>query len=209
MSDFDQEKRSSLKRMFTLGLGAALYFGSRDLFAEEKEKSVSVKSTDDPRGKFWEEFWNRPRELWLTRPESGESGRFCYWQNNAITSDYKNLSWLLRDIHVDEAKDIDIRLLDLIFGVTGWLGCYGVNKPFVVNSGYRTNKTNSGLEGAAKNSMHLHGKAIDGRIDGISAEYLGRVFAAFKTGGVGFYVNRKYDFIHADVGEIRYWLRKK
>lgn len=40
---------------------------------------------------------------------------------------------------------------------------------------------------------------MDGRIEGIPAAYLGRAIAAFKTGGVGFYVNRKNDFVHADV----------
>lgn len=190
------DRREAIKTIFLTG--ASTLLAARSGFAQAKNEKEQ----------FWESFWSKPRSLHLTRPESGEYGVFHYWDNGLITDEYEKLCWLLRDIRAEVSKPIDLELLNLICGVTGWLSLYGFNKPFVVHSGYRSEKTNSQLEGAAKNSMHLQGRAIDGRIEGLSAEYLGKVFAAFKTGGVGFYVNRQHDFIHADTGRIRYWLRK-
>ncbi|RCI74494.1 DUF882 domain-containing protein, partial [Pseudomonas aeruginosa] len=37
-------------------------------------------------------------------------------------------------------------------------------------------------------------------------QYQGRLMSAFRTGGVGFYINRQ-KFIHSDVGRVRYWVR--
>ncbi|CAJ4333466.1 Bacterial protein of uncharacterised function (DUF882) [Burkholderia pseudomallei] len=100
-----------------------------------------------------------------------------------------------------------MRLLNLLRGLQGWLEvAYGVTDPYQVNSGLRTDETNAVTEGAAKDSLHKRGMAVDGKIPGLPVEYVGRLFAAFQGGGVGFYVNRQR-FIHSDVGRVRYWVR--
>lgn len=203
------ERREALKKIILTGAGIMLANPCKKaLAAGSPSDNAVVKNSNDPRVNFWREFWENPRTLTLYRPESGERGEFCYWDKGRKTAEYDSVCWLLRDIHINERVDMNIELLDLICGISGWFRLYGINKPFIVHSGYRSKRTNSRLEGAAKNSYHTKGEAIDGRIDGISADYLGRAIAAFKTGGVGFYVNRKNDFVHADVGRVRYWLGK-
>jgi uncharacterized protein YcbK (DUF882 family) len=52
---------------------------------------------------------------------------------------------------------MDVRLLDTLCMMQRYLLINGVRQPLVVHSGYRSAKTNSNTEGAARNSMHLHG----------------------------------------------------
>ena len=153
-------------------------------------------------------FWSEPRTLTLHRPASGEKGTFCYWKDGSIyRPGYEDVCHLLRDVQANESKDMDIQLLNLLRGLTGWLDLsYGIRKPYEITSGYRSPHTNNKTENAAKNSLHLKGQAIDGRMEGIPVAYLGRLFAAFQTGGVGFYVNRARGFVHADTGRVRYWV---
>ncbi|HAT2715701.1 MULTISPECIES: YcbK family protein [Aeromonas] len=206
------ERREALRKIILTGAGIMMANPCKKLLAAgsfDTDHAVKPRQDiSDPRVVFWREFWERPRVLNFYRPESGERGEFCYWNNGQKTSDYESACWLLRDIHINEKVDMDVELLDLICGISGWFSLYGINKPFIVNSGYRSKRTNAKIEGAAKDSYHTLGKAMDGRIEGIPAAYLGRAIAAFKTGGVGFYVNRKNDFVHADVGRVRYWLGK-
>lgn len=154
-------------------------------------------------------FWDRDRTLRLYRPSTGERGNYCYWRNGKIDQDgYQKICHLMRDVQANKSKSMDINLLNMLRGLTGWLELsYGITTPFEVTSGYRSPETNEKLEGAAKNSMHLQGKAIDGRMKGIPPEYLGRLFASFQTGGVGFYINRERGFVHVDTGRVRYWVK--
>lgn len=153
-------------------------------------------------------FWARPRTLNLYRPATGEHRELCYWRDGRVDLDgYYAICRLLRDAKAGQAATIDIRLLNLMRGMTGWLeSTYGIREPYQVNSGFRTSTTNAATEGAARNSYHTKGMAVDGLIPGVPVEYLGRLFAAFQVGGVGFYINRQ-KFIHADVGRVRFWVR--
>ena len=114
---------------------------------------------------------------------------------------------MLRDVRADVAVQMDLRLLNLLRGIQGWLqAAYGITGPYRVNSGFRSEKTNALTEGAVKDSLHMRGMAVDGSVPGLPVEYIGQLFAAFQGGGVGFYVNRQR-FIHSDVGRVRYWVR--
>ncbi|MEM0550337.1 MULTISPECIES: YcbK family protein [Aeromonas] len=154
-----------------------------------------------------EAFWTMPRTLKLHRPDSGDEVTACYWRDGELDKHgYQEICQLMRDVRFNEAHDIDIRLLNLLRGGMGWLSLnYGIDTPFVITSGYRTKAHNDRLEGAAKNSAHLKGQAVDGYIKGIPVEFIGRLFAAFQGGGVGFYL--KQNFVHVDVAGIRYWVR--
>jgi uncharacterized protein YcbK (DUF882 family) len=55
----------------------------------------------------------------------------------------------------------------------------------------------------AQNSLHLLGKAIDIRTPGRELPMLRKAAVALKGGGVGYYP--KSDFVHVDVGRVRYW----
>ncbi|MGH8156655.1 MAG: YcbK family protein [Rhodanobacter sp.] len=153
-------------------------------------------------------FWAKPRVLNLYRPSTGEHQRLCYWQDGGLDrSGYLGICRLLRDAKAERAVTIDLRLLNLLRGMTGWLETvYGLSEPYQINSGYRTVTTNAMTEGAARNSFHIRGMAVDGRMPGLPEAYLGRLFAAFQGGGVGFYLNQQH-FIHTDVGRVRFWIR--
>nr|WP_304945205.1 DUF882 domain-containing protein [Xanthomonas euvesicatoria] len=151
-------------------------------------------------------FWAQPRVLRLYRPSSGEAVEACYWRDGRLdTAGYLQICRLLRDVRAGKAATIDIRLLNLLRGMQGWVEMtYGIRDPYQVNSGYRTQETNNDTEGAARQSLHMKGQAVDGLHPGLPLEYTGNLFKAFQGGGVGFYLNSK-KFIHADVGRVRQW----
>ncbi len=151
-------------------------------------------------------FWAQPRVLRLYRPATGESVEASFWTNGALDWDgYVRICRLMRDARAGEAATIDVRLLNLLRGVQSWLALnHGVSAPLHITSGFRTAHTNATTEGAAKNSLHTRGMAVDCRIPGIPTADLGGLFSAFQGGGVGLYLDRR-NFIHADVGRVRAW----
>lgn len=153
-------------------------------------------------------FWAQPRTLNLYRPATGEHSVVCYWRNGALDArGYREACHLLRDVQANATATIDLRLLNLLRGQQGWLeAAYGVRSPYQINSGYRTEHTNKNTEGAARNSLHTKGMAADGKYPDLPIEYQGHLLAAFRSGGVGFYINR-YQFIHSDVGRVRTWVK--
>ncbi len=153
-------------------------------------------------------FWAQPRTLNLYRPATGEHREICYWRDGGIDMNgYVEACHMLRDVQANQTVAMDIRLLNLLRGMTGWLeATYGIREPYNVHSGYRTTRTNEMTEGAVKDSYHTKAMASDGEVPGLPIEYQGRLMAAFRGGGVGFYINRQ-KFIHSDVGGVRFWVK--
>lgn len=152
-------------------------------------------------------FWDLPRQIYLHRRQSNENARIVYFNQGRIDEQgYRLACYLLRDVIAGQIMTMDLRLLDLICAVQAWLKYYGFNGPIIVNSGYRTAKTNGSLEGAAKNSMHLYGRAIDFTVPGLSPAALAQIAAQFRAGGIGIYPNQ--NFIHLDTGGVRVWIKR-
>ncbi len=150
------------------------------------------------------DFWDLPREIWMKVPRSGEERRVTYFAQGQVVPDgYVAACQLLRDVRTGTAVQMDVRLLDLLRAVQGWLAGHGVDRPLVVLSGYRTQATNDVVSGA-RASMHLYGRAADIDMPGVPAEYLARLAGYFQGGGLGLYVGR---FVHVDTGPVRYWRR--
>lgn len=153
--------------------------------------------------------WPQPRDVrqvWLTRPhkKGAETVVARYFDGQQMRMDqYGAICHVMRDVQAGVTAYIDIELLDLLFAMQKWLVEWGIDRPLTIHSGYRTAQTNNRIEGAAKQSMHLQGRAADISIPGIPSDYLGRLAAIFARGGVGFYVSR--GFVHIDTGTIRYW----
>lgn len=118
-------------------------------------------------------------------------------------NDYLSVCRILRDVNAGVVAHIDVELMDLMFAIQSWLVSWGIDIPMQINSGYRTERTNSAIEGAARASLHVQGRAADIRMSGIPSDYLGRLAAIFGVGGVGFYAQRH--FTHIDTGSVRYW----
>jgi uncharacterized protein YcbK (DUF882 family) len=129
----------------------------------------------------------------------------CYSRNGSY--DIKALSrinHILRDHRSGEVKAIDTQLLELLHALSHKTN---PQKPFHVISGYRSPATNKKLrktsKGVASSSLHMQGKAIDIRIPGFRTRQLRNVARKLKVGGVGYY--SKSDFVHVDIGRVRYW----
>jgi len=158
------------------------------------------------------EFWIKPRTLTVTRPQSGEKASVLYWKDGEIIdSAYQELCHLLRDVNGKETAPIDPKLFETLWGTQAFIARYGIEQPLEILSGYRTAKSNLKLieQGvpAARQSLHIEGKAADIRIANLNAEVLGGLVRSFRQGGVGFYYREgpRGGWIHADTGLQRTW----
>jgi len=145
------------------------------------------------------------RSLAFYNTHTGERLNVVYWmQGSYVSESLAEVNYILRDHRTDQIKSIDRELLDLLFGLRTELA---TNQPFHIISGYRSPQTNAFLHanssGVVENSLHLFGKAIDIRTPGRSLSVLRNAAVALKAGGVGYYP--KSDFVHIDVGRVRYW----
>ena len=144
------------------------------------------------------------RQIWLKRPQSGEEVVARYFHDGQIDmGEYLKVCRIMRDVRGGVSAYIDVEVLDLVFSMQKWLVSWGIDKPIIIQSGYRSPATNANTEGSAKNSLHMQGRALDIRMPGVSTDYLGRLASIFEVGGVGFYVSKS--FVHTDTGKIRYW----
>lgn len=158
------------------------------------------------------EFWLRPRTLSVTRPASGERASVLYWKDGEIIdSAYQQLCHLMRDVNGKETAPIDPKLFETLWGTQAFIARYGIEGPLEILSGYRTRKSNQRLieQGvpAARQSLHIEGKAADIRLASLNAEVLGGLIRSFRQGGVGFYyrAGARGGWIHADTGVKRTW----
>lgn len=113
---------------------------------------------------------------------------------NAFLSDWRNGKGLA----------IDPELMDILWDIQQ---VTGNRDTYEVISAYRSPETNAMLRsrstGVAKDSQHLHGKAIDVRLRGLDTRVLRDTALDLKRGGVGYYA--KSDFVHVDTGRVRRW----
>jgi uncharacterized protein YcbK (DUF882 family) len=129
----------------------------------------------------------------------------AYWaEGRYLPESLDDINHILRDWRNNEIKSIDTGLLDLVHAIGVKLEA---KEPFHIISGYRSPQTTEQLcqkgRGVAKNSLHLCGKAIDLRLPGCGLSVLRDVAVNMKAGGVGCYPGP--NFIHIDVGRVRYW----
>ncbi len=145
------------------------------------------------------------RSLSFYNLHTGESLRTTYWEEGIyIPEALEEINHILRDHRADKAAAMDIGVIDLLHAIRSEVG---TRKPFQIISGYRSPRTNAMLHnntsGVAKKSLHMEGKAIDINLPGLALSDLRKVAMHLKRGGVGFYP--KSNFVHVDVGRVRYW----
>ena len=148
-----------------------------------------------------------PVRLWLRREGTREEVSAIVRTPDGYNGrDLLLLSWLLRDVgDGSSAVWIDPRLFDLLAAVQGAMSAvHGSAVPLIVTSGYRTPRHNAGLEGAARGSLHLAGRAVDLKASGYATDTVAVAWALCGRGCVGIYPN----FCHLDIGEARIWGRK-
>jgi uncharacterized protein YcbK (DUF882 family) len=147
------------------------------------------------------------KTLALEHHHTGEALKLTYFeQGRYIAGALDEVSYFLRDYHNDAVHSVDPALLDQLHDIKLMLG---TNKPFHIVSGYRSPGTNASLRrhqrGVAKHSLHMEGRAVDIRMEGISAKTIRSAALKLNRGGVGYYPSS--NFVHLDTGELRTWHR--
>lgn len=141
----------------------------------------------------------------LYNTHTGEEVNAVYWvEGEYLPEALAAVDHVLRDHRTDESKPIDPLLLDLLHAIREELGC---QQAFHIISGYRSPTTNAYLRSmsraVAEHSLHMDGKAVDLRLPGWAAFTVRSVARDLRVGGVGYYA--RSEFVHVDVGPIRYW----
>lgn len=158
------------------------------------------------------DFWVKPRTLSLTRPQSGEKVSVLYWKDGeVIDSAYQQLCHILRDVNGKASAPIDPKLLEMLWSTQAFIARYGLIQPLEILSGYRSPESNRRLREAgipaARQSLHMVGKAADIRIANLNEGVVGGLIRSFRGGGVGYYYRSgpRGGWIHADTGLERTW----
>lgn len=147
------------------------------------------------------------RTILVRRDGPARRIRYCTADGLLDRQGYAELCTMLRDVRAGKLYPMDPRLLDILCGLQRWGEFNGRSSVLHLLSGFRTLATNSALEGAALNSMHLYGRAADIFLEGFSSGLLGAMVKQFNpTGGSGIYLNR--GFVHVDTGAARSWVSK-
>jgi len=148
-------------------------------------------------------FWASDRRLSL-RHASGDVIDEVYWAEGQLNvPGYLNFCRFFRDRVVGEVVTIDVALFDILYGIAGWLRYYNVSSGFVATSCHRERHRNRLIEGAALDSRHISGQAVDGYIPGVNTLMLASFARWLGAGGVGWYPQR--GFVHVDTGTRRTW----
>jgi uncharacterized protein YcbK (DUF882 family) len=145
------------------------------------------------------------RAIHIIFAHTGEKYENFYYQNGSyIKSEIDRFSWVCRDFRANQWKVLNPLLMDLLF-VLHWKHHQDL---ITIVSGYRTPETNAQLEGAALNSQHIQGNALDIVIPGLDMDAVAESFKPYfgcgPEGGVGIYPGR--GFTHMDFGPRRSWV---
>lgn len=145
------------------------------------------------------------RMLSLYNTHTRESLNVCYYaQGRYLAKSLAKIDHILRDHRTEEIRPIDKGLLNILHSISM---TFDQAVRFHVVSGYRSPETNDILRKTgryvAKHSLHMQGGAADIRIPGFNLRRLWNVCMKLQAGGVGYYP--KSDFVHVDIGDVRYW----
>lgn len=147
------------------------------------------------------------RRLAFVHTHTGERLHITYAQGGAYPSAaMSTLARFLRDHYSGEVGRIDPALYDLLYRVQRELAA--PDAVIEVVSAFRGAATNERLRatrggGVARHSLHLEGRAIDLRLQGVELASLRDAAIALGGGGVGYYARER--FVHLDTGRVRRW----
>ena len=147
-----------------------------------------------------------PRSLSLQHLHTGERIELVYAEGDRyLDASLERLNHFLRDHYSGDVGVIDPQVFDQLHQVQRALG---TERTFEIISGYRCPATNANLRstrggGVAKQSLHMQGRAIDVRLQGVPLAELRDAALSLRAGGVGYYANDQ--FVHLDTGRVRHW----
>lgn len=155
---------------------------------------------------FASQFEESPRKLALNNLHTGEELQTEYFNGRGYQSaELAKLNHLCRDFRRNESIAMDKGLFDQLSAIQKVIGC---DTQVQIISGYRSPATNEMLRGkshggVAKKSMHMLGKAMDFRLEGVPLDEVRKAALSLKAGGVGYYPGS--NFVHIDTGRVRFW----
>jgi uncharacterized protein YcbK (DUF882 family) len=141
------------------------------------------------------------RRISMYSQRTGEALDTVYYANGRyIPEAFTEISYFMRDWRQNAVMKYDPRNIDILAAT---LGLMETNEPYLMISGYRTQRTNRMLRGAASHSYHIKAMAADVRLKSRSVKQISGAAFACNGGGVGIY-NRS-NFVHMDCGPVRSW----
>ncbi|MFT6986437.1 MAG: hypothetical protein ACJAT7_002272 [Psychromonas sp.] len=146
-----------------------------------------------------------PRSLEMNNLHTGEILQTEYFDGTSYqVSEFQKINQICRDFRQNESIAMDKDLFDQLSKIQQLIGC---DTQVQIISGYRSAATNKMLrgksKGVAKKSLHMLGKAIDFRLEGVPLADVKKAALSLKNGGVGYYPES--DFVHIDTGHFRTW----
>ncbi len=142
--------------------------------------------------------------LEMSCPHTGESWSGWFYGVSGAGYDghaLEQLDWFLRDWRESTCVRVCARLYWALAAASQAASRNGGSGHVAILSGFRTPATNLRLKGAARDSWHMYGRAVDIRIDGIPIRELAAFMVRIEVGGVGLYPG----FVHIDSGPPRSW----
>lgn len=152
-------------------------------------------------------MWHFPthKTLSFEHTHTGDRLKLTYFEQGRYLKDaLAEIDYLLRDFRTGAVHSIDTDLLDQLYDLKLLLG---TKRPFYIVSGYRSPHTNARLRktshGVSKHSLHMEGRAIDIRMEGLDVRLIRNAAIHMRRGGVGYYPDS--NFVHLDTGRFRTW----
>ena len=150
------------------------------------------------------------RRLRLHNVHTGDRFDDVYHDGSDYAPDaLEALDWLTRDFRESVSVAMDPGVYDLMWALTRrYMIARGHLVTLSVLSGFRTEATNEALrsEGAALNSYHKEGMAVDVAVQGYGIHILANQAQRIGAGGLGIYWRGQ--FVHMDTGPARFWYRR-
>lgn len=145
------------------------------------------------------------RTLTFHNMHTGERLTAAYLENGRYVREaLRAIDRICRDFRSGDVYRIDPQLLNLAHELSAQVA---PGKPLQLISAYRSPRTNANLAsksgGVAKRSLHMQGKALDIRIEGVDTRHLYKAARHLERGGAGLYT--RSGFVHVDIGRVRYW----
>ena len=151
------------------------------------------------------ELLNDERRICIYNLHTKEQVDTVFWKDGSyIPEALKELNHIFRDHYNGSERLIKRDLFNLLYAIQRKLQC---NEPFQLISGYRSRSTNEMLrqrnKGVSRRSLHMRGMAADIRLPGDKLKTLRKAAFELQKGGVGYYP--RSNFVHLDVGNVRFW----
>lgn len=147
------------------------------------------------------------RYIILSYPKTDEWVKTTYYHDGRYNPDaMAKINRIFKDRHNGKVGEIDPELIDFMLDIRTRLALPRT-VVFEILSGYRSPETNATLSATngqvAKESLHMHGYAVDFRIAGVNGRAIAEVAKTMQRGGVSFYPSSNH--VHVDIGNIRTW----